>query len=233
MARTVVLIPYRNTGCPYRARNFAFTLNWWRTHHPHFLIHIGDNEGEFSRSAARNNAAKMAGEWDAAVFADADTIAHPDAVNQAVNEAVNSMQMVVAADSHMYCDPTSSKRITDTGMPAFPRPDSFDTKGIYAKPCSGIFAINRNLFEKTGGYVETLKGWGYEDLVFLQQCGIFGDGNTWIPGHITLHLWHPPSDSDQDTRYNKTVWQTLSKYRRRKDARAAKNYLAELGHHIT
>lgn len=229
---TVVLIPYRSSGCGYRSRNFAFTLNWWRTNHPDFRIYVADAVGEFSRSQARNNAARMAGEWDVALFADADTIAHPDAVTEAAHLAATTMRMVVAGDSHMYCDQPSSERIIASGVPSFPRPDRFDTKGIYEKPCSGIFAISRTLFDQTGGYVEHLHGWGYEDLVFLQQCGIFGDGNTWIPGHITLHLWHPPSDRDQDTKYNRTVWKTLTRYRQRRDAHGAKSYLAELGHHI-
>lgn len=192
-----------------------------------------DSPGDvFSPSAARNRAARLAGDWDVAVFHDSDTIAHPDAVAQAIDKASNSMQMVVAADSHMYCDRISSQRIMESGDPAFARPNTFDEHGIYAKPCSGVFAVNRDLFERVGGYVETLTGWGYEDLVFLQMCGIFGDGNTWIDGHITLHLWHPPADRDMDTQFNKTVWQTLTGFRQRRDAAGAKHYLSTLGHHI-
>lgn len=229
---TVILIPYRNNGCSYRGRNFAFTLNWWRTNHPKFRIHVGDSLGEFSRSEARNNAARMAGDWDVALFADADTIAHPDAVAQAVHSAANSMQMVVTGDSHMYCDRASSERIHESGVPAFPRPQSFDNTGIYEKPCSGIFAINRDLFNKVGGYVESLTGYGYEDLVFLQMCGIFGAGNNWVPGHINLHLWHPKSARTDATATNKRVWQQLTKYRMRADRDGARRYLATLGHTV-
>jgi glycosyltransferase involved in cell wall biosynthesis len=193
-------------------------------------IHVGDNLGEFSPAAARNHAARLAGDWDVAVFHDSDTIAHPDAIAQAVNMAANTMQMVVAADSHMYCDKPSSQRIMASGSPAFARPASFDERGIYLRPCSGVFAVNRELFDRVGGYVESLHGWGYEDLVFLQQCGIFGDGNTWVPGHITLHLWHPPAEKTSDTATNKAVWHTLTKFRRMKDPTGAAKYLATLGH---
>ena len=208
---------------------WTWVQKWISSNYP-MPIHVGDNLGEFSPAAARNQAARLAGDWDVAVFHDSDTIAHPDAIAQAVNMAANSMQMVVAADSHMYCDKPSSQRIMASGSPAFARPASFDERGIYTRPCSGVFAVNRELFDRVGGYVESLHGWGYEDLVFLQQCGIFGDGNTWVPGHITLHLWHPPAEKTSDTATNKAVWHTLTKFRRREDPTGAAQYLATLGH---
>lgn len=227
---TVILTPLRVK--PGRVQNWRFVRNWINDNYPMPLF-AEDSPGEvFSPAAARNSAARLAGDWDVAIFHDCDTIAHPDAVAQAIDLAANSMQMVVAGDSHMYCNRSSSKRIMDSGVPMFPRPDSFDEHGIYEKPCSGVFAVNRDLWEKTGGYVETLNGWGYEDLVFLQCCGIFGDGNTWIPGHITLHMWHPPSERNRDTESNKQVWQTLTRYRQRRDRKGAARYLASLGHTI-
>lgn len=229
MAKTVILTPFRPTAG--REQVWGFVQQWIASHYPMPLF-VGDNHGAFSPSAARNNAARAAGDWDVAIFHDSDTIAHPDAITQAVDMAAHSMQMVVAGDSHMYCCRQSSTRIITSGEAGFARPDSFDKHGIYEKPCSGVFAINRDLFDRVGGYVESLTGWGYEDLVFLQMCGIFGDGNTWVPGHITLHLWHPPADRDQDTSFNRNVWLTLAKYRRHRDARGAKQFLAQLGHRI-
>lgn len=230
MSRTVILTPYRPS--PDRAPLWQWVQGWIADFY-NFPVFCADSITDvFSPGEARNNAAREAGDWDVAVFHDCDTIAHPDAVAQAVNMAANSMQMVVAADSHMYCDKPSSRRIMESGVPAFPRPVSFDERGIYLRPCSGVFAINRDLFDKVGGYVETLTGWGYEDLVFLQQCGIFGDGNTWVEGHITLHLWHEPAPRTADTTTNKQVWHTLTKFRRRKDTIGAKQYLASLGHTV-
>lgn len=231
--RTVILTPFRpSTANEERLRNWLWVQNWIRDNYPYSMFQADSPGSVFSPAAARNAAVRAAGDWDVAVFHDSDTIAHPDAVAQAVDLAANSMQMVVAGDSHMYCDATSSQRIIRSGSPAFARPDSFDEHGIYAKPCSGVFAVNRELFDRVGGYVESLQGWGYEDLVFLQCCGIFGDGNTWIPGHITLHLWHPPADRNQDTTTNRGVWQTLTRYRIRGDRAAAKDYLHRLGHTI-
>ena len=195
-------------------------------------LFVGDNAGSFSPSAARNNAAKLAGDWDVAIFHDADTIAHPEAVAQAVDMATHSMQMVVAGDSHMYCDQASSARIMRSGIPMFPRPAEFGINGIYERPCSGVFAVNRDVFQAVGGYVESLHGWGYEDLVFLQCCGIFAGGNSWVPSHITLHMWHPESPRNSETTRNKAVWQQLTAYRRRSDRSGAREYLRGLGHHV-
>ncbi len=201
--------------------------------HYDFPVYCADSVSRvFSPAEARNNAAQMAGNWDVAIFHDADTIAHPEAVAQAVDIAAHSMQMVVAGDSHMYCDQASSARIMRSGIPMFPRPAEFGINGIYERPCSGVFAVHRKVFDKVGGYVETLQGWGYEDLVFLQMCGIFAAGNTWVPGHITLHMWHPESPRNSETTRNKAVWQTLTRYRQRRDPAGARTYLATLGHTV-
>jgi len=228
--RTVILTPFRPTDG--REANWEFVQRWIAERYPHDHYVSDSNDGPFSPAAARNNAARAAGDWDVAVFHDADTIAHPVAVAQAIDMAATSMKMVVAADSHMYCCPASSERIRATGDAGFARPDSFDTNGIYERPCSGVFAISRKLWDAVGGYVESLHGWGYEDLVFLQQCGVFGDGNAWIPGHITLHLWHPKAERDARTETNKAVWRQLTRYRVTRDAKGARHYLASLGHHL-
>lgn len=231
MARTVILTPFR--AAEGRVENLSFVRWWIAEHYPHDHYVSDSNDGPFSPAAARNNAARAAGDWDVAVFHDADTIAHPDAVAQAVDMAATSMKMVVAADSHMYCCPASSERIRTTGDVGFARPDSFDAHGIYAKPCSGVFAVSRKLWDAVGGYVASLNGYGYEDLVFLQQCGVFGDGNTWVSNYITLHLWHPKAERDARTETNKAVWKQLTRYRTARDSAGARNYLATLGHRVS
>ena len=227
--RTVILTPFRATAG--RDVVWQWVQGWIADNYPMPLF-VGDTPGPFSPSAARNHAAKLAGDWDVAVIHDGDTIAHPEAVQQAVDMAAHSMQMVVAGDSHMYVDQASSARIMRSNNAAFARPITFDQHGIYERPCSGVFAVNRDVFEAVGGYVESLHGWGYEDLVFLQSCGIFAGGNTWVPGHITLHMWHPESPRNSETTRNKAVWQQLTAYRRRSDRSGAREYLRGLGHHV-
>lgn len=224
----VVLVP-RRPDQGRRDQIWGFT-RWWIERHYPLPVFEADSDGrQFSVAQARNRAAAAAGDWDIAIFHDADTIAHPAAIETAIEIAARSDQIVVAGDSHMYCDHASSDRIL-AGGPLFPRPDSFGKNGIYQRPCSGVFAVNRHLWDTVGGYVESLRGWGFEDLVFLQTCGLFGAGNTWVPDHITLHLWHEPAPRTDDTSHNRVVWQRLAAFRRRRDIAGARAYLTRLGH---
>lgn len=227
--KTAICVPYREH--PARDHLWRFTREWISKNYPQPVFTADSGGVKFSRGRARNLAAKLAGNWDVAVFHDSDTIAHPDAITQAIDLAATSMRMVVTADSHMYCDEPSTKRILESGVPQFARPASFDAQGIYQKPCSGIVAVNRDVFDAVGGYVE-LEDWGYEDLVFLQSCGLFAQGNTWVPGHINLHLYHPPAERTEHTKVNEQAWQSLAKFRRHRDISGARKYLASLGHTV-
>lgn len=203
----------------------------WIADNYDFPVFTADSDSVvFSAGEARNNAVRLAGDWDVAVFHDADTIAHPAAVYEAVGLAGSSDQMVLAGDSHMYCDRSSSERIMASGVPAFARPASFDSRGIYERPSGGVVAISRATFEKAGGYIQSLEGWGYEDLCLLQQCNLFAGGHSWVPGHITLHLWHPPALRTTNTSRNQRAWKMLANYRRLGNVRGARQYLEGLGH---
>lgn len=191
---------------------------------------------------ARNQAAREAGDWDVCLFNDADTIAHPQAVAAAIDRAAGSMQIVIAADSHMYMSEESSNRIM-AGDLFMPRPYKVDQKSVYRgvvdRPCSGVFAVSRKLWDATGGYIELMEADGAEDQAFMEQARIFGDGITHIHGHMTYHCWHPPGPDRYQTpspnhRRNHQIWLTLarmSRYRHAKRAEA-RQYLASLGHHI-
>jgi hypothetical protein len=225
--KVVVLAPFRDAAG--RGDLWRWVRKWIARSYD-FPVFTADAGGDqFSIGASRNLAARDAGNWDVALFHDVDTIAHPDAVRMAVDMAWSSDKMIVAADAHMYCDRPSSARIMASGSAAFARPASFDDKGIYARPSGGVLAVNRRVFEAVGGYME-LTGYGYEDLVFLQSCGLFAGGYDWVPGHITLHLWHEPSKHTADTRRNRQIWQNLANYRRLRNPAGARKYLAGFGH---
>lgn len=229
--RVVVLAPFRSDR-GRRAQLWTFVQNWIATHYD-YEVYTADSDGELFRPGqARNRAAQAAGDWDVALLHDTDTIAHPDAVAQAIDMAARSNRMVVTADAHMYCDRLSSDRILASGNPGFARPASFDQHGIYERPCSGVTAVSRDVFDSVGGYIETQQGWGYEDLCWLQMVGIFAGGNTWVPGHINLHLWHPPAPRTEDTGANRRTWRELTRYRQRADRDGARRYLASMGHRV-
>jgi glycosyltransferase involved in cell wall biosynthesis len=227
-----VVLPFGSMGCSYRDRNYVFMLGWLAEHHPDWSVVTGVSDRDpFSPAQARNNGARMAGDWDVVVFWDADTLVHPDAVRDAVERAAASPVMAIAADSHIYTDQLSADRFLSTGL-MFPRPRgdetvSFNSEGIYRRPCSGVLAVGRELWLATGGYVDSFGGEdSHEDLVFFHQCKIFGAGVVWCDG-IAVHLWHPPAPRVNGR--NHAVWQKLASIRSRSKAR---EFLATFGHRV-
>lgn len=207
-------------------------------HHPTYEIFEGQDDGEiFSMATARNNAARAAGHWDVAVILDADTIAAPDILEAAVQRAALSTNLVVAGDTRMCMDKVSTDRILGGG-PWFPRPEGRLAKtgtgandNIYAEPSSGVMCVSRQLWDTTGGYLESLRGWGYEDLVFMAQCNIFGAGTIWQSDGILLHFWHERTRITEDCDRNHQVWKKLSDIASQGNAwDLAANYLIEMGH---
>jgi predicted glycosyltransferase involved in capsule biosynthesis len=236
MMKTVVLMPYSPEGCEYRARAWHRVRSWIAINHSLWPVYTGKTDHASGRffpiAKARNNAARAAGDWDIAVFWDADTLVHPDAVNEAVALVKDSpLTQALASDAHTYMDELSTQRFYDSGL-MFPMPRGnktvpFSKEGIYRRPCSGVFVVHRELWEATGGYVEALQGNdSHEDLVFLQCCRIFGDGTQFIPG-MQLHLWHPPAPRTNGV--NHRLWQDLSRCATKQ---LAHNALAPYRHQI-
>lgn len=195
-----------------------------------FEIYEGHDPGP---GEARNLAAQAAGDWDVLLFADADTLAHPDAIRTAIEGAHREDRMVICGDSHMYMSEASSNRILG-GSEWFCRPADFTNNSIYAKPCSGVFAVPRRLYERIGGY-PGVGPHGQEDQIWFELCRIFNGQVAWVADHITLHLWHPPARRDASTpeaRRNYRIWQQLAKFRGPQAQEQARALLATVGHQI-
>lgn len=237
--RVVVCVPFRSMGCEYRERNWKYVRSWWARHHPEYPLYIGTSDRDpFSPAQARNNAAREAGDWDVAIFADADTLTHPDSVREAVTLAADIDKMVIISNGHIYTDELSTQRFLDTGL-MFPTPTdwpdtrrqrfTFDERSVYRDPCSGVLAVSKTLWGKTGGYVDSLGGQdAFEDLVFYAQCQIFGAGVTRVEG-MALHLHHPTAARVKGV--NNALYRQLVAVMGKPDAqRKARTLLAQFGH---
>lgn len=234
--RVVILVPRASDYGGPRDRIWSWVQGWLRTHHPDWPIYEGTDGSEvFSMSAARNNAARAAGDWDVAVIVDADTIAHPSSVREAVEMAHTTRKMWLAGDMRMRMDYVSSERILDGGL-WFPRPEGKrHPKGnvidemCYGEPSSGVFAIGRPLWDATGGYVESLQGWGWEDLIFITQCYCVDGAIDWVRNSMLLHFYHDRTPEDANTVKNKRIWEGFHRASTRSHE-LAKNQLRALGH---
>jgi hypothetical protein len=231
--KVVVLAPYRY-GDLRRERIWWWVKDWYKANFPDWpVIYGGDSSGVFSIARVRNTLARKAGDWDVALMIDADTIADPMGIAEAVDRASKHRQMIMAGDVHMRMNERTGNRIMFENV-WFPRPDGYLPKTganehIYGEPSSGCFAIGRELWEATGGFVESMQGWGYEDLVFLTQCYIAGDGVAWVPDSTMLHFWHPRAEINEDTERNHKIYNAfhaLSEY----DHQTAKEFLRGMGH---
>jgi hypothetical protein len=233
MVNVAVVVPFGSMGCEYRERNYQHIRTWIAQHHPDWPVFLGASDRDpFSPAQARNKGAARAGDWDVLIFWDADSLVHPDAVNEAVRKAHAEPVMVIAGDSHIYTDKLTADRYLATGL-MFPKPRGDSTKpftkeGIYRRPCSGVLAVGRELWTATGGYIDVLGGEdSHEDLAFFQLCGLFGNGVIWCEG-IQVHLWHPPAPRHRGV--NHAVWQRLAGLKRTGRPDAAREYLATFGH---
>lgn len=236
--RTVICVPYGG-GDEYRIRNWKTVRQFLETHHPDFPIFIGENHDDiFNIARARNDAAEQAGDWDVAVFADSDTIVHPDDLTEAIKVAVDQNKMVVAGCGKLYMNERSSTQYIETGL-MFPEPTDwpdtrhqhgqYDPKSVYRDPCSGVVVVPRAVWESTGGYLHnTDPKDSYEDLVFWALCEIFGGGMTRTPA-MELHLWHPVAQRFKGT--NHRLYHQLSRIRHRSNAKNSARLLLEpFGH---
>jgi len=223
-----VMVPFRPHGT--RNRLWEFTRNWIADHYDYPVFTADTPNRAFNRGMARNNAARAAGDWDVGIFHDADTIAHPEAIEEAIDMAVATGKMVVAGDCFTYLSKGTTERILSTGDVGFVSAERYDEDGVYARPCSGVVVVTRKLFDAVGGYIESFRGWGYEDLIFLTSCGIFGNGNTWVPHYGLLHLWHERAERDADTENNRMLWEHLVRIKDSGDRDGAIAWLRSQGH---
>jgi hypothetical protein len=183
--KVVILVP-RRAGDPHRDRAWEYVRRHWAT--LGWPICVGHHdEGPFNASAARNDAALMAGDWDVAVFVDGDTIMlDHEPVRRAVELAAESGFFVRPYQTYWMTDERAADRLMATGA----RPRSGITATRFQSP-GGVNVIPRKLWDAVGGYDERFRGWGHEDAAIEIACTSL-TGFKQLPGEV-FHLWHPIS----------------------------------------
>lgn len=191
----VVLVPRRADG-GRRDQVWEWVSNRWNTEHPDYRVIEGHDNADpdhFNRSAAVNAAADVAGEWDVAIIADADSFVAP-AQSIAAVEGASRGQFWLSYDSFVYLN----RKMSDWIMNGFNGWWEEGAEWIMTGTCSSQVVVNRDLWDEVGGFDDRFVGWGFEDIAFSHACQTFGDGIARVKGPA-YHLHHPPSMENDHT----------------------------------
>jgi hypothetical protein len=188
--RIVTLVPWR-PGHAIREQNWEWTRP--RLEALGYPIVLGDRPGPWARSAACNEAARLAGDWDVALIADADTIPEAGAVERAVGIVSATPGAVRPHDRLWNLNSAQSKIAGRKGA-----------ENVRLAPRQrqqlggGLLVISREAWDRVGGYDERFIGWGHEDsamhttlLAEVRWDRI--EGQAW-------HLWHPRDNTNTPER---------------------------------
>lgn len=187
MSGRVLLVPWRG-GNEARERSWAFVRRHFEG--AGLPIYEGDtDDAKFSRAAARNAAARNAGDWDVAAMVDADSVIDLGELHTAMDIAEMSGKTVIAhhrylpITEHNLPDALAEPDISRWRLRWLPKPN-WDRQAP-----GGVIVFPRAAWEAVRGYDERFGGWGFEDAVMLLSLTIAG-GYHRAPGNL-WHLWHP------------------------------------------
>lgn len=160
--RPVVLAAYR--ACAERRENWAQAKPFWeRLGIP---IVTGDKRGVFGCAAARNAAARKAGDWDVALIVDTDIVlAHVWQAEAALQTAWLTGRYTVAHSRLVYLPGTEEAQTWESAV-----------------------AVRRDLWDEVGGLDERFVGYGHQGVAFFAACGTLA-GRERIEG-TAFHLPH-------------------------------------------
>jgi hypothetical protein len=211
-----ICVPWRSDNGGPRDDLWAYTKRQWEKHYPNCPIFEGDVEGEqFRRAWACNAAVKAAGDWDAYLIVDADTIMMPVTVNywpvveRAVQLVAGRRKMCYAHDIRWMLGPTCTAHVLSHGTVCGGDPL---TTGPHHNTFSGMTAVGAPMWETVNGFDQRFEGWGFEDLAFMHACGTLGDIHR-VPG-VHAHLWHPRKQEEEDGQpHYIDNWNVWTKYK--------------------
>lgn len=147
-------IPWRAT--PERQEILDLLLEYLGTHLPKWPIVFGDSgHKEFNRAATRNQLVKeISRNSPVAVILDADTFIHPKPLTQAVQVALDHLELVYPFER--YIPRARRERFADLMALKFP------AKGGH-RGTGQCYVVRPEVWEAFGGQDEQFVGWGGED----------------------------------------------------------------------
>lgn len=203
-----VCFPYREDGGD-RDRIADWIEQRWRQLFSDFQIVRGRSAASlpFNRSQAINDAFRQT-RSGVILIADLDTIFHVAQVEAAVAAIEGGEKWGYAFRGYFNLTPSYSRDLL--ALPCtrdFPLEDSrFLHHGF--ENVSGLTAVSREAFKRTGGFDEGFVGWGFEDLAFDKVARARLGAPFRIEDYL-LHLWHPSSDVPKTTVANQQRYEEV------------------------
>jgi glycosyltransferase involved in cell wall biosynthesis len=196
--RQQVIIPWRDVGEPWRKKHFDFLSDYYSKE---FDIVLGDVDGEFNRSAARNAGLEIS-DSEVSVIIDADNFFPINNIFDAVSAAKRKDILVKPFSSFGYLTEESTNTFynnfgTSSFNPLYLNPPQGNFTG-------GSYVMKKSLWQSIGGMDEGFIGWGAEDDAFHLLCKHKEIVVRYIEGNC-YHLYHPAYRVTSDFNYDKLV----------------------------
>ncbi len=167
-------------GDPARERLWAYCRARWEA----AGFEVVEGSDERGLWACRNEGARAAGVWDAAVFADADVaLADPAQARAALAKAAAENAYVAAYSQLVMLSRAATEAVVGGGSLGG------DAAHVWYGVWIGCYAIGRALFDELGGYDERFAPWAGQDIAIIQAAATLG-GLDRVQG-TAYHLWHP------------------------------------------
>lgn len=170
-------------------------------------------EGPFNRSAALNEASRLAGEWDIAIIADADSFVPDDRLQAAIKIANDNSRLVIPHSRWVNVEEHEVSGFLNENMLYFnPKRD------VYNTTVSSILVVPRRVWDTVNGFDERFQGWGWEDVAFMEAVTVLADGPIRLHGDV-YHMAHDRPEADTGRMLDSGYIANRSHYRRYKLAK--------------
>lgn len=195
-----IIIPWRDAGEPWRSKHFCFLLDYYSKD---FNIVIGDSDGEFNRSAARNNGVSNSTS-EVSVIIDADNFIPIHQIKNAIVLASNKKILVKPFSSFGYLTEESTNLFYECFDDLYTEFSAKHMEPPQEDFTGGAYVMRKSLWQDLGGMDEGFIGWGAEDDAFHLLCKEKNIKIKYIDG-IDYHLYHPAYRITSEFNHNKLM----------------------------